>query len=321
MKTRIQTQELQTMTVAALLSLAADLEVTANIPKRGKKAEIIAELNACYDAFEACEGEEEYEGPEEEYDEGDEPENDEPEEEYEGPEEEYDEGDEPENDEPEEEYGEVEEAEEALIDFIATQKEFFGEEPTPEYAEWWLAALKEQDDANTKYLEACPNCKSESMVEIVGDTIASHACLGCGCEFNIQTGEITLEGEQQPEKQPEKQPEQTTNDDEKKAASKAKASASIAKSWEDEGVRAARKIHHSVTVDGVQGTFRSVREAFKHLGLPDSKHIPFRLKLKAEGTKTFTFGKLSYTFHALEVTPEVVTPEVVTPEVVTPEVV
>lgn len=47
-----------------------------------------------------------------------------------------------------------------------------------------------------------------------------------------------------------------------------------------------------VKVNGVE--YRSVREAFKALGLPDSKHIKFRMELKAAGKKSFD-GKVFVT--------------------------
>jgi hypothetical protein len=68
-------------------------------------------------------------------------------------------------------------------------------------------------------------------------------------------------------------------------------SAAIAESWKDDDVRKARSTHNAVEVDGVR--YRSVREAFKRLGLPDSKHIKFRLQLKMYGEQAF--GKYNFT--------------------------
>lgn len=64
----------------------------------------------------------------------------------------------------------------------------------------------------------------------------------------------------------------------KPKASKEKLSQSIAQSWLDREVAAARKTHNHVDVDGV--TYRSVREAFDQLSLPINKHIKFRKMLK-----------------------------------------
>jgi hypothetical protein len=64
-----------------------------------------------------------------------------------------------------------------------------------------------------------------------------------------------------------------------------KRSAAIAETWKDEDVRKARSTHNAVEVDGVR--YRSVREAFKALGLPDSKHIKFRGQLKLYGEQAF----------------------------------
>jgi cell wall-associated NlpC family hydrolase len=62
-------------------------------------------------------------------------------------------------------------------------------------------------------------------------------------------------------------------------------SAAIAASWADPAVKAARSERHHVRVHGVE--YRSVREAFKALSLPDSQHIKFRMTLKAAGKATF----------------------------------
>jgi hypothetical protein len=62
-------------------------------------------------------------------------------------------------------------------------------------------------------------------------------------------------------------------------------SAAISASWADPDVRAARTARAKVRVGGV--VYRSVREAFQALGLPDSKHIRFRMDLKATGKESF----------------------------------
>lgn len=62
-------------------------------------------------------------------------------------------------------------------------------------------------------------------------------------------------------------------------------SAAIAQSWEDPNVRAARAERTHVKVNGVE--YPSVRKAFEALGLPDSKHIKFRMELKSVGKLAF----------------------------------
>lgn len=71
-------------------------------------------------------------------------------------------------------------------------------------------------------------------------------------------------------------------------------SQAIANTWQDKAVAAARANHTNVEVGGT--TYRSVREAFRKLGLPDSKHVKFRAALKKAGKldfegKTFTTVK------------------------------
>ena len=68
-------------------------------------------------------------------------------------------------------------------------------------------------------------------------------------------------------------------------------SAAIAASWADKDVAARRAERHSVVVEG-KGEFKSVREAFVRLGLPISKHIRFRMALKAAGA--LEFGNLMF---------------------------
>ncbi|RDD30801.1 hypothetical protein CR161_08880 [Prosthecochloris sp. ZM] len=78
-----------------------------------------------------------------------------------------------------------------------------------------------------------------------------------------------------------------------------KISEGVKKSWEDPAVREKRRQRHGVSVsrDGVHvGDFTSLYQAFKALGLPEEKHIPFRIKLKESGSKTFNDGKSVYLF-------------------------
>ncbi|UYE90836.1 hypothetical protein F13_0023 [Escherichia phage F13] len=72
----------------------------------------------------------------------------------------------------------------------------------------------------------------------------------------------------------------------------------IAKSWDNKEVAQKRLTRNGVMVEGV-GEFKSVRVAFAVLGLPDSKHIRFRMKLKEAGRLNFEFGNKSYTFQII----------------------
>ncbi|MEY6739526.1 hypothetical protein AB9B63_15890 [Escherichia coli] len=72
----------------------------------------------------------------------------------------------------------------------------------------------------------------------------------------------------------------------------------IAKSWCNKEVAQKRLTRNGVMVEGV-GEFKSVRVAFAALGLPDSKHIRFRMKLKEAGRLNFEFGNKSYTFQII----------------------
>ena len=72
----------------------------------------------------------------------------------------------------------------------------------------------------------------------------------------------------------------------------------IAKSWDNKEVAQKRLTRNGVMVEGV-GEFKSVRVAFAALGLPDSKHIRFRMKLKEAGRLNFEFGNKSYTFQII----------------------
>lgn len=55
----------------------------------------------------------------------------------------------------------------------------------------------------------------------------------------------------------------------------------IRNSWQNPDVRERRSQRHKVVVDGEE--YDSVRAAFVALGLPLSKHIKFRMELKAAG--------------------------------------
>jgi hypothetical protein len=69
----------------------------------------------------------------------------------------------------------------------------------------------------------------------------------------------------------------------------------IAATWKDASIAAARAQRTCVRVFddcGIIGEFKSTAEAFRRLGLPMAKHIPFRMALKAAGSNTFA----AYTF-------------------------
>jgi len=76
----------------------------------------------------------------------------------------------------------------------------------------------------------------------------------------------------------------------------------IAASWLDDGVAAKRMTRNGVmvTVNGKSAEFKSVRTAFAELGLPDAKHIRFRMLVKAEGQAIFEFNGQSYLFALTE---------------------
>lgn len=76
-------------------------------------------------------------------------------------------------------------------------------------------------------------------------------------------------------------------------------SAGVAASWKNPEVVAARLTRDGVkvSVDGAKPTeHKSTRDAFRHYRLPDSKHIRFRMKLKAEGNQTFEHNGKKYVF-------------------------
>jgi hypothetical protein len=62
-------------------------------------------------------------------------------------------------------------------------------------------------------------------------------------------------------------------------------SAAVAATWANKKVAKARATHNHVRVGGVE--YRSVAQAFEALGLPMTRHIAFRLELKAAGRATF----------------------------------
>lgn len=127
----------------------------------------------------------------------------------------------------------------------------------------------------------CPNCGKAGdithgrIVERGGHQheVDMHVgtCHKCGHDFNVNNGK------------PAKYTGGTSNE---------ARSVAIAQSWSNPEVAAKRAMRTHVKVNGVE--YRSVREAFKALGLPDSKHIKFRMELKAAGKKSFD-GKVFVT--------------------------
>jgi hypothetical protein len=90
----------------------------------------------------------------------------------------------------------------------------------------------------------------------------------------------------------------------KSTGSKASNSDGVAASWVDSEIRSARLTRDGVKVelDGApMGEFKSTRDAFRALRLPDNKHIRFRLKLKEAhrdhgSSATFEHNGKSYVF-------------------------
>jgi len=73
----------------------------------------------------------------------------------------------------------------------------------------------------------------------------------------------------------------------------------IAASWLVPETAAKRMTRNGVTVstqNGGTAEFKSVAAAFGELGLPMSKHIRFRMKLKAAGSMVFEFNNIQYHF-------------------------
>jgi hypothetical protein len=77
-------------------------------------------------------------------------------------------------------------------------------------------------------------------------------------------------------------------------ASNAQRAASIAASWADEAVRAARSSRIHISVNGQE--FKSVGAAFRTLRLPLAKHIAFRASLRAAGSATFEHDGKKFNF-------------------------
>lgn len=130
-------------------------------------------------------------------------------------------------------------------------------------------------------VDGCPNCGATEDQTAAGEdgTTAGderNFCHHCGTEYWRGTGEIY------------------------KAPAKSETrSKAIAATWENDQIAAARSARDNVVVDG-KGTFRSVAAAFKALGLPMSKHIKFRIDVKANGSGTFKYGEDEYEFRVVK---------------------
>lgn len=76
----------------------------------------------------------------------------------------------------------------------------------------------------------------------------------------------------------------------------------IAISWANKDVRDARLTRNGVQVEfeGATQQFKSVREAFRHYRLPDSKHIRFRGALKAAKSMDFENNGKTYKFTIID---------------------
>lgn len=94
------------------------------------------------------------------------------------------------------------------------------------------------------------------------------------------------------------------------SVSKASNSEGVAASWVDSNIRAARLTRDGVSVelDGKNvGVYKSTREAFRNLRLPDNKHIRFRLRLKEAHrdhhgeSATFEHNGKNYVFTIVQV--------------------
>lgn len=72
-------------------------------------------------------------------------------------------------------------------------------------------------------------------------------------------------------------------------------SAGISDSWNNPEVAEKRSRRDNVKVDG-KGEFRSVKQAFEHLGLPLNQHIKFRMELKEKGAMSFSHNGTAYKF-------------------------
>lgn len=115
-------------------------------------------------------------------------------------------------------------------------------------------SLTEEDRLLADYGHVnCPGCGVHLSNGVNSDRQGHYECMACGHEWGVLKS--------------------------------VKRAESIAESWKDPNVAAKRAQRTAVRVDGVE--YRSVRAAFIALGLPLSKHIRFRMALKAAGKAEF----------------------------------
>lgn len=116
----------------------------------------------------------------------------------------------------------------------------------------------------------CPVCGGDAANQTAADATEGqnfNFCHECGATYSAIDGSI-------------------------KKPKSAKRSRAIMESWNDLAVHTNRRQRSAVRVKTSEGKvfeFRSVRQAFLALGLPLSKHIRFRMELKAAG-KLEAFG-------------------------------
>lgn len=116
----------------------------------------------------------------------------------------------------------------------------------------------------------CPVCGGDAANQTAADATEGqnfNFCHECGATYSAIDGSI-------------------------KKPKSAKRSRAIMESWNDLAVHAKRRQRSAVRVVNAEGEtaeFRSVKQAFLALGLPLSKHIRFRMELKAAG-KLEAFG-------------------------------
>lgn len=162
------------------------------------------------------------------------------------------------------------------------------------------AVIKELIAAD-RYLEEddivadAPNPFSTAIANVsrVRTALTMGECPFCGSHNVIRAGaEGTIAGEQRNYCEDcEKEYWNASGVEYKRRRPGKDVSKKVRKTWADPGVRAARIVKSKVEVNGV--VYRSVREAFRELDLPDSKHIAFRMKLRAEGSLTYD-GRLTF---------------------------
>lgn len=82
-----------------------------------------------------------------------------------------------------------------------------------------------------------------------------------------------------------------------------KRSISTSESWNKPEIAEKRKQRNAVAVEN-HGVFRSVKQAFEHIGLNKSKHIKFRLELKNATELTYVESGTEYSFSLATISKE-----------------